>query len=63
MYVDNDMLRGHLSKGMHLPGSLGGLQLQLSTVTADPRHNLLHRPLAGGLREDNMISLSFFFFF
>lgn len=56
------ILRGPFSAGMHLPGCLSGLQLQLSTVTADPRHNLFHRPLPGGLRQDNAISLSFFFF-
>lgn len=54
------ILRGPFPAGMHLPGCLSGLQLQLSTVTVDPRHNLFHRPLPGGLREDNAISLSFF---
>lgn len=59
--VDNDMfiLRGHFLTGMHLPGCLSGLQLHLSTVTADPHHNLFHCPLPGGLREDNTISLGF----
>lgn len=52
-------LCGHC-RGMHLPGCLSGLQLQLSTVTGDPRNNLFHRPLPGGLRENNTISLNFF---